>query len=306
MMRKVKSFLLYNQKIRFLKVILTNILGLCYPIVIRIYRIPKIHTIEETILKIRSEKLSIARFGDGEVIFLVNKLALKFKEYDERLALLMRKMLKNGEKNLLIGLPDGYRSVNQFDKKIAKYTRSQVAFHYPRFFKFLDVKTEYWNANITRLYFGYKDQTLSGYYFELIRSIWNNRNVLLVEGEKSRLGVGNDLFDNAKSVERILGPMHHAFRKFDNLFHEVLTHSTSKLVLVAMGPTAKVLAYQLTEKGFQVIDVGNLDIEYTWYKSGSKERFKVRGKYTSEVAGGRDVEDVIDPIYASQIVASYY
>jgi hypothetical protein len=66
-----------------------------------------------------------------------------------------------------------------------------------------------------------------------------------------------------------------------------------------------VLAYELTKKGYQVIDVGNLDLEYTWYKANAKERFKVEGKYTSEVAGGRDVKDVHDPEYYTQIIAKF-
>jgi glycosyltransferase family protein len=304
-MRKIKNFLLYNQNIKFLKVIFTHILDLIYPVIIKIWPVPTIHTIEETILKIKNERKSIARFGDGEVIFIVNKLDLKYQEYGHRLAAYLKTILANKSDDILVGLPDGYRDVTQFTPDIQKYTRSQVSFHWLRLRKLLNLTSEYYNANITRLYFGYQDQSNCGRYFELMRSLWTNKKILLIEGEKSRLGVGNDLFDNAISVERILGPKHHAFRQFDLLLEEALKHSKDKLVLAAMGPTAKVLAYELTKKGYQVIDVGNLDLEYTWYKANAKERFKVEGKYTSEVAGGRDVKDVHDPEYYTQIIAKF-
>jgi Glycosyltransferase GT-D fold len=70
-----------------------------------------------------------------------------------------------------------------------------------------------------------------------------------------------------------------------------------------MGPTAKALAYDLTLEGYQTVDIGNLDLEYEWYKMGATERVKVKGKYTSEVAGGRIVEDIEDEIYHNQIIA---
>ena len=46
--------------------------------------------------------------------------------------------------------------------------------------------------------------------------------VLLVEGEKSRLGVGNDLFENTGSVKRILCPSENAYEKYDEILKEIL------------------------------------------------------------------------------------
>lgn len=41
----------------------------------------------------------------------------------------------------------------------------------------------------------------------------------MIEGEKSRLGVGNDLFEGAKSIRRILGPAQNAFDKYEELYN---------------------------------------------------------------------------------------
>jgi len=306
MIQKIKSFLLYNQTLKPLKVLLTEFLNVAYPVVTTIWPLPKVKTIEETMLELKNSKKSIARFGDGEVIYLVNKLDLKYQEYDKNLASTLEMLLQNQVPGLLIGLPDGYRDVNQFEDKIKKYNRSQISFHYPMFKKLLNLKTQYWNANIARLYFGYKDQSKCGRYFELMRSLWEDKDILLIEGEKSRLGTGNDLFDNANSVKRILGPPHHAYRRIDDIVETALDYITDNtIVLVAMGTTAKAIVYRLHMNGAQTIDVGNLDLEYEWYKMGVKERVLIKGKYVSEVAGGREVADTDDTSYADQIIATY-
>jgi glycosyltransferase family protein len=148
----------------------------------------------------------------------------------------------------------------------------------------------------------YEDTRGSGVLFEKVMQIWQNREILLLEGEKSRLGAGNNLFQNAKSVQRILAPANNAYAKFDDLFQEVLNYDTNKLILVAMGPTAKSLCYELALKGYQAIDIGNLDVEYEWYLRGATSKIKIPGKYTSEAIGGRIVEDLNDEKYQAQII----
>ena len=38
----------------------------------------------------------------------------------------------------------------------------------------------------------------------------------------------------------------------------------SVLFLVALGPTATVLAYDLSKIGYQAIDIGHIDISFVW------------------------------------------
>ena len=39
-----------------------------------------------------------------------------------------------------------------------------------------------------------------------------------------------------------------------------------KLILLMLGPTAKVLGFQLSREGYQAIDIGHIDSEYEWYQ----------------------------------------
>ena len=76
------------------------------------------------------------------------------------------------------------------------------------------------------------------------------------------------------------------------------------LVLIALGPTATVLAYDLVKQGYQAIDIGHLDIEYEWYLRGvNDEKVIIEGKYTNEVVGGNIVADVRDSKYEKEVVA---
>lgn len=293
------SFFKYPRKI--FKYFLSGI----YPLVIRIYPLPKVKSIPETIEKILQDKLSICRFGDGELLYVSEKRSLPFQKQHERLRNYFITILNSNEKNILVGLPVGFYSLDNLKQESKVTWRAVISWTYPGVYKYLNHTKQYYNASMTRLYMDYEDTSHSNLWFKKVKSIWDQREILLIEGEKSRLGAGNDLFLNAKSLQRILGPAHDAFDQFDNILQFAFAQDKDKLVLVAMGPTAKPLCYELALAGFQAIDIGNLDVEYEWFLRGAKEKLKIYGKYTSEAKGGRIVEDIIDDIYQNQIIAKF-
>jgi glycosyltransferase family protein len=280
-------------------------LAFFYPLIIKIFPLPKVMSIEETINDVLLNKKSVVRFGDSEFLFLIDKLSLPYQQYDSRLAEMFKEILVSNESKITIGLPIGYYSLESLTVESKLTWKSQIAWIYPRLKNYLDQHKIYGNASMTRLYMDYQDKSKSNQLFAMIRRIWEGRKILLIEGEKSRLGVGNDLFSNAKSVTRILGPFHNSFKQYDNLFAEAKKYSNDYLILVAMGPTAKPLAFNLAKIGFQAIDIGNLDIEYEWFLRGSIEKLKIPGKYTSEAKGGRIVGDSNDIKYNEQIIAKF-
>ena len=109
---------------------------------------------------------------------------------------------------------------------------------------------------------------------------------MIIEGDKSRLGVGNDLFDNMKSIQRVICPAINAFNYYENIINTIKTKVTKdKLILIALGPTATVLAYDLFKLGYRVIDIGHIDIEYEWYLRKAKSRIKINNKFVNEAGG---------------------
>jgi len=295
----------YSSAFKLPRKIVKYLLAGSYPVVTKIFPLPKVLSIEETLDKINNDNCSISRFGDGEFLYIIDKLNLPFQKYDERLAEKMKAILISEDPKILVGLPIGYHSLKNLKRTSQITWRSQIAWIYPRLKKYLKPGKIYYNASMTRFYSGYEDKSPSRIYFEKLMQIWDNREVLLIEGEKSRLGSGNDLFSKTINVQRILAPMHHAFSQYDALINEALKHDKSKLILVALGPTATAMSYDLAKLGYQTVDIGNVDIEYEWYLQGAAEKVKIEGKYTSEAIGGREVSDIVDPVYESQIIARY-
>lgn len=120
----------------------------------------------------------------------------------------------------------------------------------------------------------------------------------------TRLGIGNDLFDNVCSTRRILCPPHNAYDRRMKIKESIHLHyNAGDLILLALGPAATVLAADLAQDGIQALDIGHIDIEYSWYLMGAKKKVAIHHKYTNEVLNGRIEEDnFVDETYQKQII----
>ena len=128
-----------------------------------------------------------------------------------------------------------------------------------------------------------------------------DRDVIICEGEKTRMGVGNDLLDNWKSIKRIICPSENSFDKYDEILETLKKQPKDSLILIALGPTATVLVYEMSKEGYQALDLGHLDIEYEWCIRNATKREKIINKYTNEVIQGDEIQDVEDQSYKNQI-----
>ena len=73
------------------------------------------------------------------------------------------------------------------------------------------------------------------------------------------MGLGNDLFDNANSISRIICPAINAYEKLTEIQSAIENHvSKEQIILAALGPTASILASNMCDKGYQVIDIGHI------------------------------------------------
>lgn len=273
---------------------------------------PKYPTVEsgdKAIDLIIESKASMCRFGDGEFAVIAGENRQKFQRADERLGMRLKEVLASNDDNILVCIADTYGDLSKYNLdckyNIRAYMTEEVR---KQHYELLDFDKTYYDTYVTRPYASYIDNNTDApkKRFQNLRHIWEGRDILIIEGEKTRMGVGNDLFDNAKSIIRILGPAEHAFDRYDDLLNEALKQDKERLVLIAMGATATVLAYDLAKAGFQALDIGHIDMEYEWMLAGKGRKVEVKHKYNNEVAGGDKVEDVNDSVYESQIVARIY
>lgn len=153
-----------------------------------------------------------------------------------------------------------------------------------RIVPFLNEDKIYGNSFITRFYLGYENKSVkrNQSIVNSLKKIWDNKDLLIIEGRFSRLGVGNDLFGNAKSVQRILSPEKNAFRCYDAIFESAKIHGKEKIILIALGPTATILAYDLAKINYWAIDIGHIDIEYMWFLQGATQKIAIEGRHVNE------------------------
>ena len=75
------------------------------------------------------------------------------------------------------------------------------------------------------------------------------------------------------------------------------------LILIALGPTATVLSYDLNRLGYQAIDIGHIDIEYEWFLKNATKKIKIKNKYVNEVDNGlNNFTSIKDRVYYKQII----
>ena len=259
-------------------------------------------TVEESIEKLIKTKKSLSRFGDGE-LDIINGKNIKFQKFDLELAEKLKKILREEKDNCLIGITDAINTFDNLTQESKTFWINNMYEYRETWFELLNRKIEYCSANLTRLYIRYQDKSNTEKNFELIKSLWKDRDIVIIEGGQTKLGVGNDLLYKCNSVKRIECPMENAFEKYQEIIETVKKIEKDKLILIALGPTATILAYELSELGYQAIDLGHLDIEYEWFKKGIMKREKIQGKYTNEVIDGNKIEvELLDQRYLQQII----
>ena len=111
-------------------------------------------------------------------------------------------------------------------------------------------------------------------------------------------------FNNSKSIKRILCPIINAFKVYDKIINAALKYCENRLILIALGPTATVLAYDLYKLGYQSVDIGHVDIEYEWFLRNATSKIQIENKYVNEVRGkNQKFTKVNDKNYYNQIIA---
>lgn len=268
-----------------------------------------IMTSEETIEYILKSNCSIARFGEGEFeLILEPDLDLGFQTHDAKLAERLKGVLGNQNPNLLICIPYALNDIGGRTEHSRKFwfhwgkNRDQHHRIVSLIRQFHPTGYRFGDTQITRPYIAYATAAHGARIFPMLRKLWDNMDILFVEGEKTRLGVGNDLFDNARSIKRVLCPATNAFDHYEDILDTVKSVWNGELILLALGPTATVLAADLADLGMRALDLGHVDIEYEWFRSGAKGHDQVAGKFTNEAAAGHEVAVCEDESYLGQIV----
>ena len=261
---------------------------------------------EETLDEIIKNNRSISRFGDGEFNLIFGQ-EIGFQEINKILIKKLKEVLKSNEKGLLIGilLPYNDTYLKPYINVTKEYLINWIDSRKFELSELIDINRKYYSSFITRFYIDSQDKSKVPDYIKKLKQIWEKKDILIIEGEKSRLGIGNDLFNNSKSIKRILCPSENAFNVYDKIINQAKKIDKSNLILLALGPTSTVLAYDLFKLGYHVIDIGHIDIEYEWFLRNATKRIPIENKYVNEINGNKyNFGNFNDTKYYKEIIST--
>lgn len=205
---------------------------------------------EDTMRRVASERLSMARFGDGELkIMLRPQYNLRFQPWSAELAGDLRAVLSMDGYDpgrLLVGFPYTFRD--------AHWT-SVWQDIWPEVKPLLRADIKYGTAHVSRpIFFTHLGKRGT----QLWRDVWEGQNVVIVTGEGSRFHVEPELFDNTKSIEFVYTKPRDAYSDLPRLMEELDKQDPDKLYLLALGPCATLLAAWLSQRGRWAVDMGHI------------------------------------------------
>lgn len=250
---------------------------------------------------------SIVRFGDGEIQILEHKGAPDYQKYSDELRERLHQVFVANNSNLLVCVPECICEGYDF-----KTMTTGAAYFWAKFIwlhnEWLQTNIEkgkkYGDANISRPWIDFQNEVRAKHIFQQFKNLFADRDILIIEGEYTKFGVGNDLLGKAKSIKRILGPATNAYSCCDLLVSTAASLSKDMLVIVSLGPAGKIVTYELVKRGFQVWDLGHLDIEYEWYLRKSTKKESILGKYVNEASEKLLEKNKLDAFsYRKQVIA---
>lgn len=206
----------------------------------------KQYSFNETIKIIRDKKMSFSGFGDGEFgLIFKNGFNLKFQPQSGKLIDSMREVLDTPLDNLLIGMPHLFDDERYF---------SVYSNYLPKMLHMLEKHKHFGNSHVSRpVYFDlYQEEAVQSW-----RTLWDGMSVTFVTGKGSRFAYTPELFDNIKSYDFYETLAVDAFSEYDKILSD-LKENKSDLILISLGPTATVLAYDLARMGKWAVDIGHI------------------------------------------------
>lgn len=256
--------------------------------------------------KIINERCSLVRYGDGEFDIMAGKERPNFQNYDPILAERLLEVLSSKDERLLISIANNYGNLDMYTDDSADGVRSYMNEETRRFhMSVLEKDRVYYDAYMFKLYHRYKNRQDTWKRVALVKSIWERRDVVIVEGCQTRTGYKNDLLDNVRSLRRILCPINNVFDKYREVLRAVSKLEKDCLILVVLGPTSELLVYDLMKKGYQLVDIGQIDMDYQWYLAGVEKRVPIPDRYVSQLPPA-EIEEINDKEYRDQIIEQIF
>ena len=227
-------------------------------------KILKIKDYRETISELVQSRSGFCRYGDGEFILMKGGDIL-FQKSDAQLAERLKKILISEGNNILIGIPQFYFNyAPNLREPVANFMFDWVYPNKPYIRSVCNLEKQYYDTACSQMYASYQDLNFAE-YFEEVKKIWINRDITIICGATVFDNIENNIFSCAKTIEYQHAPSKNAYSEYDKIFSEALKIDQDRLIIIILGPTATVLAYDLSKNGYQAIDFGHIAKDYDYY-----------------------------------------
>lgn len=201
-------------------------------------------SVDETLDHIIKNNLSIARFGDGEIRMVTSYKGCAFEGSTYYGTSKLRTVLKESHEKLLVCIAG---------RNYDDWWKNFWSTEFKDFSNYLAPRI-YGNTSVSRSAF----RTLGKIGVEKWKKVWEQRDVVFVTGGGSRFDESHTLFENIKSHNTVTSTPTHAIKDIPRLIVELSKFSKDKLLLLALGPAATILAYEMTLLGYQALDIGHI------------------------------------------------
>jgi hypothetical protein len=199
---------------------------------------------------------SIIRLGDGEVYILLDT-AMAFHAANRQLKNKLKKIIKTYKKDsgYVLALPKQIQESNS-DLKKDNLKTTWLPFKV-MYFLFFPKKVKYVDAHM--FYPDFDKTTFKNEVMPFLRK----KSLVFITKKKTIDKIKNGTLFNNKDAAYVTTPEHNAFDSYDEIKNEVAVAckklaTTSEIVLLfALGPAGKVMAFEYSEQGYQSIDVGH-------------------------------------------------
>lgn len=214
----------------------------------------------ESVFELLHSNKSICRFGDGEIMVMLNE-DLCFQKANPLLAERLKEILSSNDDDILIAIIPLCLSMNDF------YYRNFWGKNKSYMISFLHDDKTYFHTGLTFPYMsGFGEEEVKDIY-SMLRQIWDKKKIVVIAGERVLNKIKHNVFDNAETIEYIKAPTTNAFDEYEAIFDNAKKYDKDHIFLISLGPTATVLAYDLAKLGYRALDVGHIVKDYDCYLS---------------------------------------
>lgn len=249
----------------------------------------KVYSVDETLDILLTTEKSMVRFGDGEMVVLSGK-NIFFQTASPEISEGLKRILQYAYDDLIVTLPDIFGDLDIYVPASQIFWKDHLLFFRKFYNQFCSPDRIYYNTTVSRGYVTLSDKSNSRRWFDKFKQLFKDKKIVIVEGCTTHNGVGNDLFEYADSIERIICPSRNAYCVRNKIKEKCLEYSKDVLFLFSLGITAKGLVEELFLQGYRVLDIGNLDTEYEWFLENAQKKeiipkHKVVGEEANKAAG---------------------